>query len=681
MKRLILFLLILSVFPYVFGQNFRVRQNSFQGVSISFASDTLWVRETPGEGRAFSIISMKGYVPSNNPGDPQLPVFSKMLQIPVCDSVIATVTNAQYTEYDAADLGITHPLYPSQPSLPKNVTPQFTYNQSVYQTNAFYALPLVSVEKAGIKRNYALANVYVSPVQYNPVTKRIRIYSQIDVEFTFVNTDMVKTNRLQMFNSPMFSLDNNTVINKMRSANTRVEFSSFPIKYMIVANSMFASNEDFQAFIAWKRRLGYLVEVTYVQDGTSTSAIKSIVQDEYDNATATDPAPTFLLLVGDVDQVPAFTARDDNYDTFPTDLYYATLNGGDNLPDCYYGRLSATDNTQLSNQLEKIMMYEQYTMPDPSYLGKAVLVAGIDDFFSEGHSNTHANGQINYINQYYVNANSTTHDYSTVYKHNYPYSDTYGSVAAASIISEISNGVGFANYTAHGYTDEWSLPHFGTDNIPSLANTGKYGLLIGNCCLSGKFDESECFGEALLRASQKGAMGYIGASKESIWDCDYYWAVGVRSTIQNGTSYDASNLGMYDRLFHNHGEMQSVWVSTIGGMVQAGDMSVQYSTQSYYKKYYWEIYHCFGDPSVRVYLGMPDTMTVTAANNITPGAATYTATVAPYAYVALKLDDTTFVAASFADENGEVTLTLPSDMEEGDYELVALAQNYIPYFQ
>lgn len=681
MKKLFFGLLILSTFSSVFAQNVRIRQNSFQKVSVSFAAETLLVDDISRTEGTFSVVSMDGYFPSNNPGDPQLPVLSKMLQIPVCDSVVATVTHSQYTEYDAADLGITYPLYPSQPTLPKNQVAQFTYNQSVYQTNAFYALPLVSVEKAGIKRNYALANVYVSPVQYNPVTQKIRIYTRIDVEFTFTNTDMEKTNRLRVFNSPMFSLDDNTVINKMSSGNLRVEFSGSSIKYMIVANSMFEGNEDLEAFIAWKKRLGYLVEVVYVNDGADSWSIKDIIQDEYENATAADPAPTFLLLVGDVDQIPAFTARDDNYYTFPTDLYYATLNGSDNLPDCYYGRLSATDNTQLSNQLEKIMMYEQYTMPDPSYLGKAVLIAGIDDYFSEGHSNTHANGQINYINQYYINANSTTHSYSTVYKHNYPYSDTYGSVAASSIISEISNGVGFANYTAHGYTNEWSLPHFGTDNIPSLANTNKYGLLIGNCCLSGKFDESECFGEALLRAPEKGAMGYIGASKESIWDCDYYWAVGVRSTIQNGTSYDASNLGLYDRLFHNHGEMQSVWVSTIGGMIQAGNMAVQYSTQSYYKKYYWEIYHCFGDPSVRVYLGMPDSMTVTAASNITPDAATYTATVAPYSYVALKLDDTTFVAAAFADENGAVTLTLPSDMEEGNYELVALAQNYIPYFK
>ena len=647
-------------------------QNSYDKVAISFTSDSLRVEEIAVSEGIFSRVTMIGYDLSNNPGAPQLPQLTKLLQIPVCDSVIVTVINAEYTEYAAADLGIRHPLYPSQPSVSRNtVNPPFSYNQAIYSTNEYYALPLVSVEQTGIRRDIALANVYVTPIQYNPVTQRIRIYSQIDVEFTFVNVNMTMTHRIEKFQSPMFSLDNSVVINKIQNAS-KAEFHGAPIKYLIIAHSMFSSNADLASFAEWKRRLGYKVEVAYTSDanvGTTTSSIKSFIQNRYDNATASDPAPTFLLLIGDVAQIPAFDGQTE--DSHVTDLYYATLSGSDNIPDCYYGRLSATNATHLKNQLDKIMMYEQYTMPDPSYLGTAVLIAGTDDTWST----THANGQINYIYNNYINTNSTTHNYTTVYKHNYNCTSQ-----AATIRNEVSNGAGWVNYTAHGSSDGWYSPAFTRSHISSLQNTNKYGLMIGNCCQTATFNESECFAEAITRAANKGAMGYIGASDYSYWDEDVYWAVGVRSSITANMSYNSSNLGMYDRLFHTHDESRSVWVSTIGGIIHGGNLSVQSSSSSL-KQYYWEIYHCFGDPSVRVYMGIPQTMTVTAETSITLSSTTYTAHVVPFAYVALKKNTTEFIAAAFANANGNVTLTLPSPLEMGNYELVALAQNYIPYFQ
>ena len=684
MKRIFAIVLLLGLCPFVFAQNLVVEQSSFESVTMSFTTDTLYVENVAvGEG-TFSLVSMEGYGSSYDPGAPQLPQLSRMMQIPVCDSVIVNVVNALYEEYDAADLGITHPLWPSQPSVSKSTTnPPFAYDQTVYGTNAFYALPLVSVEMAGIRRDIALANVYVTPVQYNPVTQRVRIYTRIDVVFTFANANLAATNQLRRFASPMFTLDTMLVVNELKSAaKTEPEFQGAPIKYLIVANSMFSSNSDLAAFVTWKRRLGYLVEVAYTSDasvGTTTTSIKNYIQNRYNNATATDPAPTFLLLVGDVAQIPAFASTVEpagGNETHYTDLYYATLAGSDNIPDCYYGRLSATNATQLKNQLDKILMYEQYTMPDPSYLGRAVLVAGTDNSWSS----THANGQINYASNYvYANTTSTPNPYNftTVYKHLHNCSSQ-----AATIRSEIGAGVGFANYTAHGSEDGWYEPAFETSHIASMQNADKYGLLIGNCCLTGSFQQSECFAEALLRTANKGAMGYIGASKETYWDQDVYWAVGVRSSIAASMSYSATNLGMYDRLFHKNGEAYAKWVSTIGGILQSGNLAVQASSSSAsYKQYYWEIYHCFGDPSVRVYLGIPNTMTVTANATLPMSSTSYSVQAVPYAYVALKRGTTEFVAAGFANATGYVTLTLPSTLEAGNYELVALAQNYIPYFQ
>ena len=398
MRRFFLWVAFLAVCPLVWAQSFQITQNSYQKVSISFTTGALSVENVSVPEGEFSAISLPDYGSSYVPGAPQLPQFCKLLQVPVCESVVATVVNAQYRDYDAVELGVTYPVFPTQISAAKNGTvPPFVYDQTIYSTDAFYALPLVSVEKAGVKRDAALANVYVSPVQYNPVTQKFRIYSRVDVEFTFVNADMAATAALKKYSSPMFSLNQDLVINKMQS--DRSEFQGVPIKYLIIGNPMFESNEDLAEFVAWKRRLGYLVEVAFTSDanvGTTTTSIKSFIQSKYDNATAQDPAPTFILLLGDREQLPAFNNQT-NEDHI-TDLYYATLTGNDFLPDCYYGRLSATNNQQLSNQIEKILMYEQYSMPDPSYLGNAVLIAGTDANWAP----THANGQVNYITSNYT---------------------------------------------------------------------------------------------------------------------------------------------------------------------------------------------------------------------------------------------------------------------------------------
>ena len=668
MKKILLWMVFLAICPLVWAQSFQISQNSYQKVSISFTTGTLSVENVSVPEGDFSAISLPDYGSSYVPGAPQLPQLSKLLQIPVCESVVATVVNSQYRDYDAAELGVSHPVFPTQVSAVKNGTvPPFAYDQNIYSTDAFYALPLVSVEKAGVRRDAALANVFVSPVQYNPVTNKFRIYSRIDVEFTFVNADMSATASLQKYASPMFSLNNDLIINKSQAE--RSEFQGTPIKYLIIGNPMFAENEDLAEFVAWKRRLGYIVEVVFTNDasvGSTTTSIKNFIQNKYNNATEEDPAPTYILLLGDREQLPAFSSQ--TGENHITDLYYATLSGSDFLPDCYYGRLSATNNQQLSNQIEKILMYEQYSMPDPSYLGNAVLIAGTDSYWAP----THANGQVNYINNNYININNPR--YTNVMAH------LYNCSSQASLIrSEVSAGSGWTNYTAHGGEDCWADPEFTVSQVYQLQNTNKYGLMIGNCCQSGNFKTSECFGEALLRAEKKGAMGYIGASNNTYWGEDFYWAVGYRSNITASPSYMANSLGMYDKVFHTHNEDYSVWASTIGGILTSGNMTVQASS-SESKQYYWEIYHCFGDPSVRVYLGMPSTMTVNADSTITTGNTSYQVLVAPYAYVALT-KNSNLVASAFADAYGDVTLNFSSSLDPGAYELVALGQNYIPYFQ
>ena len=44
----------------------------------------------------------------------------------------------------------------------------------------------------------------------------------------------------------------------------------------------------------------------------------------------------------------------------------------------YYGRFSCSNPSNLQAMIDKTLMYDQFTMPDPSYLGEVVMIAGME---------------------------------------------------------------------------------------------------------------------------------------------------------------------------------------------------------------------------------------------------------------------------------------------------------------
>ncbi|MBR4535871.1 MAG: T9SS type A sorting domain-containing protein [Bacteroidales bacterium] len=667
---------ILSNFSMAQRSNYyNIMDNNYNDIKISYTIDVqqLQVQNLKTERGTFSCITYEGMTPMQNEGRPELPVITNLLEIPLCEGMDVNVINSTYEEYDLSELGINYPIMPVQPKHPKSEDGPFPFviDEATYASNSFYGTTLAQSEKVGVLRNINMGSLSISPFEYNPVTGQLRVCTHLDVEISFVNANIPQTMEMKTkYGNGMFDGQHCGVINPMSTPSFRDEIDNAPIKYLIVAHSMFRNDENLQSFINWKKRIGYLVEIAYTDDsnvGTSTTSIKNFIKAKYDNATPENPAPTFVLLIGDVAQIPAFTGVSDN--SHVTDLYYATWTTGDNIPDCYYGRFSAQNISQLLPQIEKSLMYEQYTMPDPSYLDDAVLVAGTDGSYGP----THANGQINYLSGNYVN---TAYGFSTVYTHLYN-----SSSQAATIRSEIGAGVGYANYTAHCSSSGWSDPVFENNHVNSMNNLNKYGIMIGNCCLSGKFDDNSCFGETLLRAAKKGAVIYLGASNSTYWDQDYYWSVGVRSNINANPTYNASNLGAYDRMFHTHNEAHNQWYTTAAGFNMAGNLAVQSSnSSSNYKLYYWEIYHVFGDPSIKPYLSEPSVMSLNIPTGSVIGSSNLQINAVPYAYVALTQNNA-LVAAAFADANGSANLTLPSDMIPGQYEIAISAQNYVQFFQ
>jgi hypothetical protein len=250
------------------------------------------------------------------------------------------------------------------------------------------------------------------------------------------------------------------------------------------------------------------------------------------------------------------------------------------------------------------------------------MIAGMDAY----HGSQWGNGQINYGTSNYFNATHgiTSHTYL------YPVSGS----SSGQIIQNVSDGVGYVNYTAHGSSTSWSDPSFTISNINNLNNIHEYPLAVGNCCLTNKFEVSNCFGEAWLRAENKGAIGYIGGTNSTYWDPDYWWGVGSGQIVSNPT-YETTGAGAYDGMWHDHGEEFSQWYTTAYAYIMAGNLAVVEGGSMI--NLYWEIYALMGDPSLSVYFGVPETNTVEYPQEILLGLESMEITADPYSYVALTL--------------------------------------------
>ncbi len=691
MKKLLLAVLALqfSVFSYQVSRAQTVSLNfgGYSGASFTVTVPTPTVTTQKVESDLYTVLSFAGSTHLFRDGEPDLPVVSQIVDIPLCSGIEVTVSNVQ-----TRSLQLSAPLLPMQPAPSKsdNGPRPFVKDAALYATDALYSAPEVAwVDVVGVARDRRLAALRVSPVSYNPVTGAVEVITSLQVTLTYKGVDEAATRELRSrYYSPEFSLGNNVLATLPAEKSVR---NAAPLHYLIVAHSSFRGK--FDEFIAWKRRRGMIVTVGYTDDaavGTTTTTIANYVKGFYTNASDTLPAPTYLLIVGDHEQVPAFASRCSNpASDHITDLYYVTWDN-DNIPDCYRGRFSAKTLAQLTPQVDKTLLYEGYNFANPAYLSRSALIAGVDGGYSGDNAYTYADPTMDYVAKTYVNS---ANGFTTVkyYKNNTSFAPTGVTVTGSSQTSSTAStlrtlynsGYGWVNYSAHGSETSWGDPQFTTSHVAQMSNSGKPGIFIGNCCLSGQFQADNCFGESLLRRGDNaGAVAYIGATNSTYWPHDFCWTVGLRSNISGtmNATYDATHLGMYDRLFHTHNEDYTLWHNTLGSMVTAGNMAV--AAYGSYELYYWEIYQLFGDPSLMPWLGLPSDMSFDGDEIIRVGVSEYTFTAVPRAYVALTSgDDHTLVAAAYADAvTGEVRLGLPEDITPGTYELAIWAQGYKPFF-
>ncbi len=646
-----------------------VEKNNFNSTKIDFVFKGLNALDVASEKGGFTELILPEGFSVGSLGTPKLPAAKNLIEIPFGAEVNVKVVSYTTEEYKLSDYGIYNKIFPVQPSLRKDQDIKdvpFEYIESLYNENEFIEHEKAQIEVLGVLRGVRLARLTVAPVAYNPVEGIIRVYNDIEVEIEYSGADEQLSNHIKASTySPYFDVVYNQVINRYADHDLYDEYPDLtkePVKMLVVSHRDF--EETLAPFIEWKTQQGFYVTVAYTDDiGTSASDIQTYIHDEYNAATPEDPAPTFLIVVGDSDNLPASATGSSS--SAVTDLYYASVDG-DYFPEMYYGRLSARNVTELENQLDKILYYQRYEFDDPSYLNDVTLIAGADGTWNPRVGQP----TVQYGTEYYFNA---ANGFVNVNDYLSSYSGCY---------DEDRIAVGYLNYTAHCSQTSWGDPSLTVSDVHNMTNAGKYHLAIGNCCQSSMFSNPESIGEAFVRAANKGAVAYIGSCPSTYWFEDFYWSVGAFPISGDNNGYvptdEETTIGTYDAPYVSD-------YTAVGSMQFVGNLAVTVVDIENYAShssplYYWQAYHTFGDPSTVIYLTEGSDNDVSHMPILPIGMDYYTVSALPGSYVGISKDGVLHGAA-FVDETGEVDVPIVPIVDGGDVVIVVTKPQHIPYVE
>ena len=686
--------------------------------SFSFSSLDASKVETPrGE---LSEIFIEGTYPNGNVGEPQLPMFTRLIAIPTGATPIVTVGAHSETQYTLSDYGIGT-VSAMQAPIRKDVEPstvEYAFSEDAYARNSFNDDPIAMVEVLGTMRGLTLGRLIVQPIRYNPTAGTVKVFNDIEVNIDFENGDAESTE--EMFKntcSPAFQSVYDQIFNigMLMDNSSKDAFTDHPdlyktpVKMLVICYSGFQGNAALNSWLQWKLQKGYYVDIYYTSEtGTSASSIASFIKTKYNASVSAGNAYTYLIVIGDTGQVPQYMNKniDSSIGNCASDLGYASVNFSSStsnyFPDMYYSRISVENTTHLTNYMNKVLTYEKFEFTDGgNYLNNVILVGGYDSSWTSRV----AKPTINYGTNYYFNKSNTTYGGfgSCTINATIASSSTAGySGSNNGCYNGINNGVCFLNYTAHGDKQEWYQPKMTAAHVATLTNTGKYFFGVGNCCLTGNFNNTTttyspgssigtnaCFAETMIRVPNAGAIAYVGCSPYSYWYEDFYWAVGAHSYSQgNYPTTSASSKGVYDVMF-----MDQYWNSA-SALNYVGNLAVQQAVTNGNSNssitsgncnnsahYYFQFYHTFGDGSVMPYVTKPEANSVTIPSTVNANATSITVNAVAGSYVAVTNNSSVIYGVGVANSSGVATVNFTNAIpSSGTLYVVVTRQQYQPYF-
>lgn len=520
----------------------------------------------------YNNVYLDGYVSLGETGSPSLPVITKYIAIPDHKNVRVQIENAVSQEFSSYDV-IPYQVPPSRNI--NAVTPSFVKDNNAYSVNSYSPSQIVSVKEIAVMRDYRIAVVTIQPVQYNPVSGKLNVYTDIKFSLNYEGYSDVNNAGNTGLKSKVFeNFYKSTIFNYQPDGSV----TASP-KMLIITNDNLYSGV--LPLAAWKNSKGIFTTVVKLTDiGSGANPTGQQIKDYLVGRYNGNERPDYVLLIGDA-------AGTNTLDWFTvgfskSDHPYTCLSGTDIFPDIALGRISVQSLPELAIAVNKLIQYEREpNMSQTAWYKRAFVLHSFDGIDP-------INGQV--ARDVFLNEGGFTSV------------DVLNSNASQSqITGMINGGVSWIWFIGHGDPTSWADPYWSMSNMTSLTFGLRQPQIISTACANADLDYSQTadgFAEAWLERNQQNSASNMAAYTEN---CAFYTTDTIaREMLYAYFREDISEFGM----MMNYGKVQSY-------NYFSGNSTVRESIHQLLD---------MGDPSQVTYSDIPKQLTVSTTQSASASA-------------------------------------------------------------
>jgi hypothetical protein len=452
----------------------RVIDASDDNLLLEFTLPALRVQALDIDGQTYHVLEIAGGAVDGLTGEPMLPTFSRLIQIPDRAGVsfearvIETTELPGYRPFPMQPEELGHP----EECAPPRQSPPFAINHEAYARDGYPESFPVRIGEPAIARDLRVVPITLAPVRYDPARETIEVASRIQVQVTFAGVDLrnAKQRHARVIPRSFDQLYRNLVVNyEGPREDQAVSLGS----YVIICPNNSTVISVLQPLVEWRTRKGHDVYLaTTAETGSTREQIKAWLENAYN--TWENP-PEYVVLVGDVGGPIALPCW---YYIAETDHPYVKLDGNDILADAHIGRISVDNMDRLALYVTKIVGYESTPyMEETDWYTRACLVGDPND-----------SGITCVQVMQWVKLRLLEHGYTEV--------DT---IFAPPWVSQMLTSLNRGN-TVFSYRGFWGTSGLSTGHILALTNGWKMPYAVTITCGTGDFASGTCISEAWIRA-------------------------------------------------------------------------------------------------------------------------------------------------------------------------------------
>ncbi|MEL1245434.1 C25 family cysteine peptidase [Flavobacterium sp. DGU11] len=501
-------LVLLSSLSFIAAsaQEIKLVRNTASEITLNNAAPVFVSHSKNVNGTAYQDFSSASKVLTMEKGAPALPVHSESVIVPDSGNVSIVISYESFEEFDNVA------VLPSKGSLKRNVNPNaIAYDfGTAYTQDAFYPGNLAAVSKPYILRDTRGVTVSFYPYQYNPVTKKLRLYRNITANVV-VNQNEQGINEKTNTKATSTGLFNQVYQNHYINSEMYLPVAENG-EMLVIAPDEYL--EALSPLAEWKTKKGIRTTIAPLSEtGDTPEDIKAYIRDFYNS----NPGLIYILLAGDHDDLPTYTyGISGGGEELWSDTYYAQLEGNDFYPEALIGRFSGNVE-EVSLMVNRTLEYE-INPHEGNWITRA---AGIGSNEGDGIGD---DGEPDWQHMRNIATKLLENGYSYVhelYDGSHGENDEDGDVQPSMVANALNGGIGLLNYTGHGGQDVMVTGWYTINDAYGLENNGKYPFVVSVACNNGTFAGGTSLCEAMLRVQHNelpaGAIAAAGSSILMAW--------------------------------------------------------------------------------------------------------------------------------------------------------------------